>query len=215
MIEYVKICGLKDIELVNLCAEYGASAVGFVYSVPASPRNLDKEEIIKLLKKIGSNLNTVIVFKPSSIEDIENTMEDLKATLYQIHPEFDLNEISSLSNQKKKKIILALKVSQSNKNYIIDIINLYSDQVFSFLLDNSEGKGCLMDLELVSEIFKKTPQVKKILAGGINEYNVEDLVNSLKPFGIDASSSLESERGVKSIKKIKTFLNIINNINNK
>ncbi|MBN1802818.1 MAG: phosphoribosylanthranilate isomerase [Candidatus Lokiarchaeota archaeon] len=215
MIEYVKICGLKEFEHVDLCAQNGANAVGFVYNVPTSPRNLKKDEIKKLLQKIENKLITVIVFKPSSVEEIDATMNNIPASLYQVHPDFDLNDLKSLSLYKRKKIILALKINQLNKNYIIDVINSYSDQVFSFLLDNSEGEGCFMDLDLVREALKRSPGAKIILAGGINEFNVESLANSLNPFGVDASSSLESEKGVKSITKIKAFLNVINKIKNR
>ncbi|MHA2128418.1 MAG: hypothetical protein ACW99L_00465 [Promethearchaeota archaeon] len=48
--EYVKICGLKRYEHVLLCIEYGADAVGFIYNVPESPRNLQTMELKTLLE---------------------------------------------------------------------------------------------------------------------------------------------------------------------
>ena len=38
--QYVKICGLKQYDHVQLCVDNGASAVGFIYMVPSSPINL-------------------------------------------------------------------------------------------------------------------------------------------------------------------------------
>ena len=35
---------------------------------------------------------------------------------------------------------------------------------------------------------------------------MENIIKILKPFGIDVSSSLESEKGIKDPKKIKNFL---------
>ena len=40
--EYVKICGLKKFEDIQLCINNGATAVGFINGVPESPRNLEE-----------------------------------------------------------------------------------------------------------------------------------------------------------------------------
>ena len=50
--DYIKVCGLKEIDHINLCIEGGATAVGFIYNVPSSPRNLQKDELITLLQQV-------------------------------------------------------------------------------------------------------------------------------------------------------------------
>ena len=50
-----------------------------------------------------------------------------------------------------------------------------------------------------------------ILAGALNEDNLENIIYKLKemqalPYAIDLCSSLESERGEKDIQKIKSFM---------
>ena len=52
------------------------------------------------------------------------------------------------------------------------------------------------------------PHTKFILAGGIDPDNVGDLVKSLRPFGIDASSGLET-RHLKDPDRITRFLHNI------
>ena len=104
--EYVKICGLKQYDHVQLCIDSGASAVGFIYKVPSSPRNLTSNELKNILSKIGNKILTVIVFKPTSIPELVERMNDIPATLFQIHINFDIKELDKLSNYHKKKIIL-------------------------------------------------------------------------------------------------------------
>ena len=204
--DYVKICGLKQLDHVQLCIDYGADAVGFIYNVPASPRNLQAFEIKHLLSEIADKILTVIVFKPNTILEVIEVMNEIPASFYQIHPGFNIKELKRLSNYRKSKIILALKIDQTNKQLIIEQINYFKEQFFAFLIDNSEGHGNKFDLVLVKDILKGTEGARIIVAGGINAENVENIIDFVKPYGIDVSSSLESEKGVKNPFKIKEFL---------
>lgn len=210
--EYVKICGLKQYDHVQLCIDNGANAVGFIYKVPSSPRNLQTSELKNLLSEIGSKVLTVVVFKPETILELIEVMTDIPASYFQIHSGFDIDELILLSNEQKNKIILALKVTQANKELIIKQINEYKSQFFAILIDNSEGHGNELELEIVKEVLKKTTGARVIVAGGIKVENVKNIVDVLEPYGIDASSSLESEKGVKDPSKIKELLELIKNI---
>jgi len=213
--EYIKICGLKQYEHVLLCIKYGADAVGFIYNVPESPRNLQKIELQTLLKKINNKILTVIVLKPSSVLEIEEVINDINASYFQIHANFDVVELEKLSKEHKKKVILALKVNNANKDSMLKQINNFKDQFFALLIDNSEGRGRVLDFELVKEILKKNSETNLIIAGGISIENIEEIIKILKPHGIDISSSLESGEGIKDPYKIKNILIKINELKNK
>jgi len=45
-----------------------------------------------------------------------------------------------------------------------------------------------------------------IVAGGLHPGNVESLLFEVRPFGVDASSGLESEVGRKSPEKVRAFV---------
>ena len=210
--EYVKVCGLKQYEHVLLCIEYGADAIGFIYNVTESPRNLQKIELKTLLKKITHKISTVIVLKPSSVLELEEVINDINASYFQIHANFDVIELEKLSKEHKKKVILALKVNKANKDSMLKLINKFNGQFFAFLIDNSEGQGRVLDFELVKEIMEKTSEANLIVAGGISIKIVEEVVNVLKPFGIDISSSLESGEGIKDPVKIENILSKINKL---
>ncbi|MFX1373983.1 MAG: hypothetical protein ACFFCE_19210, partial [Promethearchaeota archaeon] len=117
--EYVKICGLKKPEEISLCAEKGANAVGFIYNVPSSPRNLKKTEINNLLNNISNEILTVVVSKPRSVDELKKIVNDIKVNYYQIHSNMNIEELRSISKELKEKIILALKLNHSNLQEII------------------------------------------------------------------------------------------------
>ncbi|MFX1311449.1 MAG: phosphoribosylanthranilate isomerase [Promethearchaeota archaeon] len=210
--EYVKICGLKDPVHIKLCREYGANAVGFIYNVPNSPRNLEKNDLLTLMRKAPKDISRVIVNRSNNLSDCVNIMNEINADYYQFHCNFSLQEFDKLPINMTKKIIVGMKLTQANKDFVIKKINFSSDQFFSFLLDNSEGQGTELDYDFILEVLRKTYGSKIIIAGGISIDNIEYLIKNLNPFGIDASSSLESEKGIKDSIKIKKFLNKIKEI---
>ena len=49
------------------------------------------------------------------------------------------------------------------------------------------------------------------LSGGINTNNIEKIINDLNPYGIDLSSGVEKELGIKDNDIINNFIGKINN----
>ena len=213
--EYVKVCGLKTYDNIQLCINHGATAVGFIYDVPESPRNLEKSKIKKLIKNIPKEFRTVLVFKPKKIHEIKKIVNYINTDLYQIHGNFNNKELEKISENFKKKIIVATKLNRSNKNSVVNLINQFQDRFFAFLIDNSEGHGKDLDFDIVQEILKNRGKARIILAGGISIENITDIVKTLDPYGIDVSSSLEIEKGVKDPYKVIQFLDKVKDLKQK
>jgi len=212
--EYIKICGIKNFDDAKLCIENGADAIGFVYNVPSSPRNLEINEINSLINQINNKISTVLVTKSNNLEEIQRLIKEYNITYFQIHSNLDINEFNQLPTEIKQKLIITLKVNNENKDSITSIINKFNDQFHAFLLDNSEGHGNELDINLVKKIITNLKDTRIILAGGINIKNIENIIKILNLYGIDLSSSLESEKGVKDPNKIINFLEKINGIKN-
>ena len=48
-----------------------------------------------------------------------------------------------------------------------------------------------------------------MLAGGLNIENIKNVLTHVRPFGVDVSSGVEIERGIKSEQKIIEFIRIV------
>lgn len=204
--EYVKICGLKSKTEVDTCLQFGADAVGFIYNVPSSPRNLNKMQINSLLKNIDRKIKTVIVIKPREMKEIFDIMNDLPADYYQIHMDFKKINLEDLSEELVRKLIIGMRVNPQNIEKIMEFIKEHNNTCYTYLLDSSEGHAKVPNLKLYERIINEVNGTRIIIAGGINEENVGAIIKKLDPYGIDASSSLESVRGTKDLEKIKKFL---------
>jgi len=176
---------------------------------------LEKSKIKKLIKNIPKECRTVLVFKPKSIHEIKKKINHLKTDLYQIHGNFDNKELEKISENFKRRIIVAIKLNRSNTNSVLNLINQFQDRFFAFLIDNSEGHGKVLDFDLVQEILKNRGKARIILAGGISIENITDIVKTLDPYGIDVSSSLEIEKGIKDPYKVIQFLDKVNDLKQK
>jgi phosphoribosylanthranilate isomerase len=50
-----------------------------------------------------------------------------------------------------------------------------------------------------------------ILAGGLNAVNVKQAIQQVRPFAVDVSGGVESEKGIKSHEKISAFMREVAN----
>jgi phosphoribosylanthranilate isomerase len=67
----------------------------------------------------------------------------------------------------------------------------------------TSGIGELADWGRAAELARQT---EVILAGGLSAENVAEAIQAVRPFGVDVSSGIESERGVKDPAKIAEFV---------
>jgi len=65
------------------------------------------------------------------------------------------------------------------------------------------GSGQTTDCQAASELARRC---EGILAGGLNPLNVGIAVRHVRPFGVDVSSGVEDQPGIKSADKIEKFV---------
>ena len=200
-----KICGISDLNTLNFIIDhpYPAKYIGFIVNFKASPRYVEFEKLKKLLNTNKKNCKFVAVLvSPNSILE---KIKDLPFDYYQIYDSTP-DEIKEIKKKYSKKIIPVITVS--NK----DDINRYKDfeDVADILLFDS--KGYERSESFNHEYLNNINTSKPIMVAG--DIKTDDLNNFKdKPFLIDASGNLESEKGVKDINKIDKFLNTVHNIN--
>ena len=205
MIKGSKICGISDLNTLNFIINhpYPPQLIGFICNYKKSSRYVEVEKLNELLKldKKKSNFVAVLV-KPDQtiLEEIKNLPFDY----YQIYDSTP-DEIKEIKQKYNKKIITALTVSNQDD---INKYKAFEDEADILLFDS---KGYEKTQSFNHNFLNNVNSSKPIMVAG--DIKTDDLNNFKdKPFLIDVSGNLESEKGVKDINKIDKFLNTVHNI---
>ncbi|WP_457557226.1 phosphoribosylanthranilate isomerase [Candidatus Harpocratesius sp.] len=209
-VPFLKICGITSGDIFTQVDFQYCNAIGVIYNIPHSHRNLSIEKIKKIFLQVPEFLSKVIVCKNILIEKIYELIDILSPDFIQVHGKGKFKLIREISKQNPsilKKIILAIENENDFCKMQEDIPKLVKDQIFSFILDASEGKAKSLHVNYARKLISQNSNYRFIISGGINSENFKEIYDITNPFGIDCSSSLENEKGEKDIQKISYFLN--------
>jgi phosphoribosylanthranilate isomerase len=184
----VKVCGITRREDAVLAAQAGASAIGFIF-YPKSPRFVAPE----LAAKLGEGLPVwkVGVFVNESPAMIASVMS---AAL------LDVVQIYGGEPPPHTRVWKAFRVQHS-------FDGSHATGAEALLLDGL-ANGNSFDWSIARDTVRQHPQLKVIVAGGLNAANVAEAVRTVRPWGVDASSSLETSPGVKDHAKVRQFVTV-------
>jgi len=201
----LKICGISDSKtLEHLTAHpHPPEYIGFIANYQKSKRFVEFNKLKDLLK-INKNNSKYVAVLVSPNSNILEKIKDLPFDYYQIY-DCSSNEIKSIKEKYKKKIIAAITIKDQN-----DVIKFteYNKCADIILFD---GKGYEKSISFDHSYLDKLPKdLVKMVAGNIQ---ITDL-NSIKDksFIIDISGCLENEEGKKDLNKIDKFLNTVHNM---
>ncbi|MDP8255851.1 MAG: phosphoribosylanthranilate isomerase [Candidatus Alcyoniella australis] len=189
----VKVCGITRIEDGLAAQRAGAEMIGFVFA--QSPRSIEPAEA-KLIagqlscKKVG-------VFVNESACTINQIALECGLDYVQLHG----NESQSDCDAIIRPVIKAIRVQGR-----ADVERAMRFKVFRILFDAHlptafGGTGTPVDWALLEGL-----EQPYILAGGLGPDNVGQAVARLAPWGVDASSRLESAPGIKDHAKLTAFV---------
>ncbi|MFQ6134669.1 MAG: phosphoribosylanthranilate isomerase [Nitrososphaerales archaeon] len=203
----VKICGNTRREDVECAVQAGADAVGFIIGFPSTPRNLDLEQAYSLMKGLPPFIDRVAVTRQDDPKLLRRIAERLPIDAVQLIGETPYTpEIRRLfRNTRLIKVVhaepegLIQSASEASKLYDAVLID-------SKIKDTPGGTGQVHDWALSRKVADTVRPTPIILAGGLNSFNVEDAVKTVKPYAVDVSSGVESAPGVKDHSEVKRFV---------
>ncbi len=196
----IKICGLRrecDIEYANeLMPDY----IGYVFW-EKSRRNVTPGQAAELTGKLEKKIVPVGVFVDADAHFAAGLANEGIIRMIQLHGHEDEEYIQTLRRLTDVPIIKAYKVRRSEDVQLANVSS--ADYV---LLDNGYGTGQSFDWQYVKE-------AKRLffLAGGINNDNVQEILQNIKPFAVDISSGVETD-GYKDYEKMKAFVKAVRSI---
>ncbi|MCU4824591.1 phosphoribosylanthranilate isomerase [Bacillus cereus] len=194
----VKICGITDMETAKRSCEYGADALGFVFA--ESKRKITPKRAEEIIQELPANVLKIGVFVNESVEVIQKIADECGLTHVQLHGDEDNYQIRRLNIPSIKSLGVTSESDMKNaRGYETDYI-LFDSPKEKF----HGGNGKTFSWELLGYMPKELRE-KTILAGGLNALNIEEAIQTVRPYMVDVSSGVETE-GKKDVEKIKQFI---------
>ncbi len=201
----IKICGIKNKNTLLCLEKNNVDFFGMIF-YPKSPRNISLEDAKNLLQiSEGLNIDGVGVFVNNNFNEIEEIIKKLKLRFVQLHGSEDEGYIKAL---KKIGVRVIKSISISSKEDLRKIDKYKNVDYFLFdykpLTDELPGGNAKsFDWDILKNLETDKPW---FLSGGINIFNIGQIIDNINPFGVDLSSGVEKELGIKDNHIINNFI---------
>jgi phosphoribosylanthranilate isomerase len=198
----VKICGITRLEDARYCAGAGADYLGFIQYAD-SPRYLAPAKAKEIIDWVYGP-TPVGVFVNASADEVNETVRAAGFQMAQLHG----HESPETCAAVEVPVIKAFNVTHdASSEQLLAIMEPYRGIVDYFLLDTHStslygGTGESFNWRLARELADAVPL---FLAGGLGAHNVREAVQTIRPFALDLSSSVETSPGVKDFDKLGAF----------
>ena len=216
----VKMCGISKVETIPAVVEAKPDYMGLVFAPSKRQVTVDQaktlvEELHKQYTKRYNNgaeqsnndeIKTVGVFVNETLENLVTIATEANLDVVQLHGDEDESFIQSLKERTNVEVWKAVQIrSAADAETWIDSS---ADMLLfdAYHKDERGGTGEVFDWSCLDEFERPF-----MLAGGIDSTNVARAIRTVRPYGIDISSGIETE-GVKDDEKIKAFTNIVRTI---
>lgn len=181
----IKICGLSrpcDIEYVN---QARPDWCGFIIDFPKSHRNVTPAQARSLRQDLDPAITPVGVFVDQPAADVAELLNNGTVSVAQLHGHEDGAYIAALRAAAPGCVIWkAFRVRSQ-----ADLSAANASPADLVILDNGYGSGETFDWSLAGGV--KRPY---LLAGGLTPDNIRSAVRQLRPYGLDLSSGVETDK---------------------
>ena len=198
----IKICGIKRSEDVGFANLFMPDYIGFILS-KGYKRTVKIDDAKFLAAKADLKIKKVGVFVDMPAKNVASVADYTGIDIIQLHGENEDNDyINELRKYTDKENWNVFKVKNEEEvlkaeKSIADMILLdtYSEKI-------AGGTGKKVDTDI---ILKSGLSRNFVLAGGIDNDNISDILSEIKPFCIDVSSGTETD-GVKDPQKMADII---------
>ena len=209
----IKMCGISKVETIPAIIDAKPDYMGLVFA--PSKRQVTVEQAKTLVEELhkqyavrynSETIKAVGVFVNETVENLLKIAEEVKLDVIQLHGDEDESFIQILKEQSNVEVWKAVQVrSAADAEKWIDSS---ADMLLfdAYHKDERGGTGEVFDWSSLDEFERPF-----MLAGGIDSTNVARAIRTVRPYGIDISSGIETN-SVKDDEKMKAFTNIVRTI---
>ena len=216
----VKMCGISKVETIPAVVEAKPDYMGLVFAPSKRQVTVDQaktlvEELHRgYAQKYGSDtehdkndtIKTVGVFVNETVDNLVTIANEANLDAVQLHGDEDETFIQSLKERTNVEVWKAIQIrtAADTEKWIDSSADMLLFDAYH--KDERGGTGEVFDWSSLDAFERPF-----MLAGGIDSTNVARAIRTVRPYGIDISSGIETN-GVKDDEKITAFTKIVKSI---
>lgn len=209
----VKMCGISKVETIPAIVDAKPDYMGLVFA--PSKRQVTVEQAKILIEELHKQcinhydikvVKTVGVFVNETLDNLVRIADTANLDAVQLHGDEDETFIQSLKERTNVEVWKAIQIRSAAD--VEKWIDSSADMLLfdAYHKDERGGTGEVFDWSSLDAFERPF-----MLAGGIDSTNVARAIRTVRPYGIDISSGIETN-GVKDDEKITAFTKIVKSI---
>ena len=203
---FIKICSLREPHQAEFAVAAGADAVGLIFATARRQVTVDRAtEIVGELRRLDRKRRLLVVgvFVDQPADEVNSTADRVGLDVVQLQG-LESPEVMSRIERPVIKVVRpkpgdALTILAAYEALAVAPVAYLVDGVS---LDAAGGTGKRADWAAAANVAKST---RLVLAGGLTPENVGEAIRTVRPFGVDVSSGVETG-GVKDREKVLAFV---------
>lgn len=209
----VKMCGISKVETIPAIVDAKPDYMGLVFA--PSKRQVTVEQAKILIEELHKQcinhydikvVKTVGVFVNETLDNLVRIADTANLDAVQLHGDEDETFIQSLKERTNVEVWKAIQIrtAADTEKWIDSSADMLLFDAYH--KDERGGTGEVFDWSSLDAFERPF-----MLAGGIDSTNVARAIRTVRPYGIDISSGIETN-GMKDDKKITAFTKIVESI---
>ena len=197
-----------------MAIDAGADALGLVGAMPSGPGSISDVEIANIANKVPPPISTFMLTAGKTAEAISEHVNLTNPSVVQIVSHIEVEESKKLSLLQPS--IRKVQVIHVEDETALNLIPVYTPYVHAFLLDSGSpldqvpklgGTGRTHDWSISRE-FVKASSLPVFLAGGLTPDNIQQAINTVRPFGVDLCSGVRTNNALDTA-KLNNFIKAV------
>ncbi|WP_267132653.1 phosphoribosylanthranilate isomerase [Achromobacter denitrificans] len=203
----IKICGLTREQDIDAVVAAGVDAIGFVFYAK-SKRCLTPLRAAQLRRAVPAFVDVVALFVNPAEDEVRAVLDQVGPELLQFHGDETPQDCARYGH----RFLRAFRAGAPGLDTAEDLASACRayGEAAGWLFDSYSagygGSGHGFDYALLDDVKDDPVSRPLILSGGLNAENVGQAVQTLRPWGVDVSSGVEVEQGIKSSDRISFFV---------
>ncbi|MGO4402128.1 phosphoribosylanthranilate isomerase [Achromobacter sp. PAB15] len=203
----IKICGLTREQDIDAAVSAGVDAIGFVFYAK-SRRCLTPTRAAQLRRAVPAFVDVVALFVNPDPADVQAVLDKVGPELLQFHGDETPQDCARYGH-RFLRAFRAGAPGLDTAEGLATHCRAYGEAA-GWLFDSYSagygGSGHGFDYALLDDVRADPVSRPLILSGGLNGDNVGQAIELVRPWGVDVSSGVEVEQGIKSSDRISFFV---------